>query len=1000
MMRFVFIILCINLLLGFTEGSKRPRCDNAYWWESLDRAKWSVCPKTNTYLRGFWRSAFQRGDERVGRLEEGRCCDAVLPLYAGQPATCSNTDWSDRLNRYNVWALCPSGYFMNGLRLDRSLPAFLNNIAEAKCCRPQNHPSSSDDCYDEDVTISFDKKGWSECQRDGFYMTGFYKSDCNNLYCIEKFRCCKMINVPVRLNGSNVEYGGRVEVFYKGKWAKICRKGWDFDDVKVICRQLGFEEALAEFISSDVMDDGIPFVMSDVSCKGDEPELASCARIDGKVNISPQCLSDGKGSQALCQPKSKKVLEKKELYFNIGSNEELRCSIHNETSYARWTINGQKLQTVNSTSQRIRTKENGELFIDKVQLSDAGLYECYRLEYVQYYIVYVNVRPRVDISGASNLIIEGNSVNLTCEIVAGRPEPEITWLKNDIKQEKSWFPLFPKINKSDEGRYRCEAQNDAGMSFSREVNFSVNAKFTDNTLDQQTLTAGTSGIISCGAQGEPSPQIYWRKKGGNSFDHRRFTQVSNGSLHISPVKPEDNGTFICTSKQTKGAKRVTSNDKDILVTIRRKASAQVVPKTNQTLTAGEVLTLTCKVNRETVNITWKKDGKSFKERAAIFTRLSERRSKLVITEVVEEESGEYSCEARNKLGSVAHSSVILDVKGKASAQVFPATHHSLRAGEVLTLTCKVNRETVNITWKKDGESLKERAVIDTRLNERKSKLVITEVVEEDSGEYSCEASNKLGTVAQSSVILGVKVSPQIIAPLTDQSVTEGYPVNFSCVASGVPIPTIVWDFNNGDLPSGVNQTDQEGESVLELPRVTKEMEGTYNCKAKNKENTASSSAALRVYEKASAQVIPETDLTLTTGEVLTLTCLVNEETVKITWKKDGESLKERAVVDTRSNKTKRKLVITEVVEEDSGEYSCEASNKLGTVAHSSVILDVKEAPSSSSLEWYYIGGPVAAVIFLLALTAYIKNRRATACKVAYLLGRLDVWGLRHSENDS
>ena len=93
-----------------------------------------------------------------------------------------------------------------------------------------------------------------------------------------------------------------MEVFYKGKWAKICRNGWDFDDVKVICRQLGFEEALAEFISSNVKDDGIPFVMSDVSCKGDEPELASCARIDGKFNISTQCLSDGKGSQALCQP--------------------------------------------------------------------------------------------------------------------------------------------------------------------------------------------------------------------------------------------------------------------------------------------------------------------------------------------------------------------------------------------------------------------------------------------------------------------------------------------------------------------------------------------------------------------------------------------------------------------------------------------------------------------------------------------------------------------------
>ncbi|XP_022808745.1 uncharacterized protein LOC111345730, partial [Stylophora pistillata] len=270
-----------------------------------------------------------------------------------------------------------------------------------------------------------------------------------------------------------------------------------------------------------------------------------------------------------------------------------------------------------------------------------------------------------------------------------------------------------------------------------------------------------------------------------------------------------------------------------------------------------------------------------------------------------------------------------------------------------------------VLWTKNGVNLSS-----------ENTLTIDRVKFENAGQYTCSAKNCEGSKDSTFWIEVAGVSPQIIAPLTDQSVPEGYLVNFSCVASGVPIPTFLWDFNNGDLPSGVNQTDQEGESILELPRVTKEMEGTYNCKAKNKENTTSSSAVLRVYGKASAQVVPETDLTLTTGEILTLTCKVNEETDKITWKKDGESLKERAVVDTRLNKRKSKLVITAVVEEDSGEYSCEASNKLGTVAHSSVILDVKEAPSSSSLEWYYIGGPVAALIFLLALTAYIKNRRA------------------------
>ncbi|XP_022809030.1 myosin light chain kinase, smooth muscle-like [Stylophora pistillata] len=186
-----------------------------------------------------------------------------------------------------------------------------------------------------------------------------------------------------------------------------------------------------------------------------------------------------------------------------------------------------------------------------------------------------------------------------------------------------------------------------------------------------------------------------------------------------------------------------------------------------------------------------------------------------------------------------------------------------------------------------------------------------------------------------------RISPQITEPPINQTVTEGYSVNFSCRASGIPTPTLVWVFNNSYLPSGINKADQEGESILELPRVTKEMMGTYMCTAINKENTTSSSATLHVYAKASAQVVPETHLTLKKGEVLTLTCKVNEKTVKITWKKDGESLQERAVIDTRLHETKSKLVITELGEEDSGKYCCEATNKLGTVARSSVTLDVK-----------------------------------------------------------
>ena len=99
--------------------------------------------------------------------------------------------FTDFVSRSHKWALCPSGFYLEGIYISDSSPK-IYHIEEAKCCRPQNHPDSYDGCYDEDVTISFDHKGWSQCKQEGYYMAGFYKSGCNELYCIEKFRCCKM----------------------------------------------------------------------------------------------------------------------------------------------------------------------------------------------------------------------------------------------------------------------------------------------------------------------------------------------------------------------------------------------------------------------------------------------------------------------------------------------------------------------------------------------------------------------------------------------------------------------------------------------------------------------------------------------------------------------------------------------------------------------------------------------------------------------------------------
>ena len=94
--------------------------------------------------------------------------------------------------------------------------------------------------------------------------------------------------------------------------------------------------------------------------------------------------------------------------------------------------------------------------------------------------------------------------------------------------------------------------------------------------------------------------------------------------------------------------------------------------------------------------------------------------------------------------------------GKSSAQVVPGWYPPLTVTSSLKLTCIVNEETTNVTWKKDKDPPPERAKIDTRFDEKISELTITEVRKTDSGVYNCEARNKLGFVAKSSVTIDVK----------------------------------------------------------------------------------------------------------------------------------------------------------------------------------------------------------------------------------------------------
>ena len=104
----------------------------------------------------------------------------------------------------------------------------------------------------------------------------------------------------------------------------------------------------------------------------------------------------------------------------------------------------------------------------------------YLLFFKDLLFIYLLVRPKVDISVEPDRITEGKSVNLTCKVEAGRPEPQITWLKNNTLKGNSLSLFFTEITKEDEGRYTCKAENAAGVS-TKDVKISVKGVFVKLT---------------------------------------------------------------------------------------------------------------------------------------------------------------------------------------------------------------------------------------------------------------------------------------------------------------------------------------------------------------------------------------------------------------------------------------------------------------------------------------------------------------------------------------
>jgi hypothetical protein len=70
-----------------------------------------------------------------------------------------------------------------------------------------------------------------------------------------------------------------VEIFFRGQWGTICDDGWDINDAKVVCRQLGYKYTIRALQGGHAPRGSGPIWLDNAACTGSEKSLTSCSHI-------------------------------------------------------------------------------------------------------------------------------------------------------------------------------------------------------------------------------------------------------------------------------------------------------------------------------------------------------------------------------------------------------------------------------------------------------------------------------------------------------------------------------------------------------------------------------------------------------------------------------------------------------------------------------------------------------------------------------------------------
>ncbi|XP_067653699.1 uncharacterized protein [Haliotis asinina] len=221
--------------------------------------------------------------------------------------------------------------------------------------------------------------------------------------------------------------------------------------------------------------------------------------------------------------------------------------------------------SMDGTSQKVTTgisptKGGSQLYLPISRYQDSGRYICEAdngLETVDFKsYLSVESRPHItSISGDGTVTVNtGQTVRLWCNATSF-PPATVVWTStasnSHLFSHKDGSLSVANIDKTDEGRYRCQSQNSLGYDVAY-----ITLKVQDPPKASLAPTVTPAkGVIffDCTVSGDPPLQVSWAKDGSplDLSNKGKYVQIpgSSGShkLLINQISPTDYGLYTCTA---------------------------------------------------------------------------------------------------------------------------------------------------------------------------------------------------------------------------------------------------------------------------------------------------------------------------------------------------------------------------------------------------------------------------------------------------------------------